>query len=118
MELFFISNSYAIIRGITTIAIILIYLLAFYWNLQFLLKSKWQQYSYLKLYACLSSLAVALAFIYIGVYFFKGNPLELSILGTTLLRPLFILVGGSIASSARARYTSLQHGGENWILPK
>jgi len=107
---------FIIVRMATTIALLVIYLLALYWNVLFLVKTKWQIYSYLKLYTAIACLAMVLVYGYMGVRLFFGTPVEVTVLGTLIVRPAIILIGGSIAASARARYTTLKSGGEIWIL--
>jgi magnesium-transporting ATPase (P-type) len=96
--------------------IIISFSLSAFWNIKFIYKTKWQGYSWIKLYAAITSILVVLAYFYIlfnSVFYQITNP---DFFGVMVIRPIFILVGGVLASSARARITSLKGGGEKWIL--
>jgi magnesium-transporting ATPase (P-type) len=96
--------------------IIISFSLSAFWNIKFIHKTKWQGYSWIKLYAAIASILVVLAYSYVlfnSVFNQVTNP---DFFGVMVVRPIFILVGGVLASSARARITSLKGGGERWIL--
>lgn len=98
------------------IGIIVVYGLSSFWNIMFLIKSKWQVYSGIKLYTALCSIIFVLLYSYLLFDIITGEPKPFSVVNIAIMRPAVFLLGGAIASAARARYTSLVHGGERWIL--
>jgi len=107
-----------ILRFVMTVSIIIIYLLAVYWNILFLIKAKWKLYSWLKLYNAVACFLMAAVYTYYLIMFIGGTLLEVTITGVLLVRPVILLLGGSLASNSRARYICLTQGGENWTLLK
>lgn len=105
-----------IIGWIWILFIIISFSLSAFWNFKFIHNTKWQEYSWIKLYAAITSILVVLAYSYVlfnSIYNHITNP---DFFGVMVIRPIIILVGGVLASSARARITSLKSGGyEKWI---
>jgi FlaA1/EpsC-like NDP-sugar epimerase len=105
---------------IWAVFVIISFSLSAFWNLQFLYKTKWQQYSWIKLYASIVSILVVLAYFYVMFNLIFNHVTDPDFFGVMVIRPIIFLVGGVLASSARARITSLKNsgGGERWILKK
>jgi glucan phosphoethanolaminetransferase (alkaline phosphatase superfamily) len=98
-------------------AIIIIYSLSTFWNIKFLLKSKWEEYSWIKLYAAIASFLMVGVYIYVILNLIIAKTFNHDFFGVMILRPVLFLIGGVLASSARARLTSLKQGGkEGWML--
>jgi cation transporter-like permease len=106
-----------ILGWIWILFIIVSFSLSAFWNIEFIYKTKWQEYSWIKVYAAIASALVVLAYIYIlfnSIFNQVTNP---DFFGVMVVRPIIILLGGVLASSARARITTLKLGGvEKWML--
>lgn len=100
------------------ILIIIMFSLALFWNIRFIHITKWQRYSWIKVYAAIASVIVVGAYLYILLNSIINSVFNPDFFGVMILRPIIILLGGVLASSARARLTSLKQGGERWILRK
>jgi len=98
--------------------IIISFSLSAFWNFQFLYKTKWQGYSWIKLYAAIISVLLVLTYFYILFNSIFNHITNSDFFGVMIIRPIIILLGGVLASSARARITSLKLGGEKWISGK
>jgi uncharacterized membrane protein len=97
----------------------IIFSFATYWNIEFLLLSKRQMYSWIKAFSAIVCGLATISYIFLIVEHIIGNPVDVSPYGLLIMRPLMILMGGAFASSARARLTSLKDGGnEKWTLRK
>jgi hypothetical protein len=104
---------------IWAVFVIISFSLSAFWNFQFLYKTKWQEYSWIKLYASIVSILVVLAYFYVMFNLIFNRVTDPDFFGVMVIRPIIFLVGGVLASSARARITSLKTGGnERWILKK
>jgi hypothetical protein len=107
-----------IIAIVMMVGIIVVYGLASYWNIKFLLVAKWQSYSWIKMFTAI------MCFVFAGLYSYSliqtiiGTPIDVSLFGFGFVRPSLFLLGGALASSARSRCVSLLSGGENWTLRK
>jgi len=86
--------------------------LSAFWNFKFLYKTKWQGYSWIKLYSAITSVLVVAAYSYVLLNSIFNSVTNPDFFGVMIIRPIFILVGGVLASSARARITSLEQGGK------
>jgi len=100
------------------IGIIIVYGLSVFWNISFIIKAKWQIYSGIKVYTTICSLLFVAIYTYLLFDVFSNDPQPFSMVNIALMRPTVFLMGGALASAARARYVSLLHGGEHWILRK
>lgn len=108
-----------IIGLIMMCAVIIVNGLAAFWNIKFLLITEWQNFSWIKSYSASVCVLVALTYLYLLIRFIIGNPIDTSLFGSAIVRPLVFLMGGAFASSAKSRLTSLKNGGnEIWILRK
>jgi hypothetical protein len=108
-----------IISLIMICAVIIIHGLAAFWNIKFLIVTEWQTFSWIKVYSASVCIFVAVAYAYLIIKFMMGDPVDTSLFGAVIVRPLVFLMGGAFASSAEARLTSLKNGGnEKWILRK
>jgi len=107
-----------ILRVIMSSGIVLTYSLSIYWGTLFLIKTKWQSYSWLKLYTTVACFLMVLLYSYYLGRFIMGSPADITLVGVFAVRPIILFLGGSLASNARARYCSLLCGGENWTLLK
>jgi len=116
MENYILLTIYNTVENIILFSIITVYGLATFWNIKFLIITKWQIYSNIKLLTCIACILFFFIFGYAFIGNIFGNPVDAGIFGTALVRPTILLMGGAIASGARARITSLKRGGENWIL--
>ena len=98
--------------------IIIVYMLASFWNIKFLIKTEWQGFSWIKAYSSGICILMSFAYIYLIIKFIFGFPIDTTLFGAMIIRPLIFLLGVAFASSARARLTSLKFkgGGEKWIL--
>jgi hypothetical protein len=105
-----------IIGLIVMIGIAISFGLASFWHIKFLQLSKWQQYSWIKAYTMIICIMICILYIYTIIEFIIGTPIEVSIFGFAFVRPALLLLGGALASGARARCISLLSGGENWRL--
>lgn len=106
-----------IIGLIMMFAIVLFYGLASFWNIKFLIKTEWQTFSWIKIYSAIVCFLMVVAYIYLIIRFILGDPIDTTLFGAMFIRPLILLMGGSFASSARARLTTIKNGGnEKWIL--
>ena len=96
-----------------------IFSFATYWNIEFLLLSKKQIYSWIKAFSAIVCGLTAISYVFLIIEHIVGNPVDVSPYGLLVMRPLMILMGGAFASSARARLISLKNGGnEKWTLRK
>jgi len=111
-----VLNFFDIISMIMMMGIIVVYSLATFWNIKFLMVSKWQIYSGIKVYITSCCAIFTVMYIYILTKAVLGVPTDVNLFGAIVVRPAIFLMGGAIASSARARLVSLNHGGEKWML--
>lgn len=98
--------------------IIIVYGLATYWNIRFLIHGKKAYDWVLMLYASIATLVITCLYVYLLIEALKGNFDKVTLFGIMVTRPAILFLGGAVASMARARYISLKHGGLQWILPK
>ena len=92
--------------------------LAAFWNIKFLKLSAWREYSWIKIYTVITSIIISVIYLYCIIETIIGTPIEVSLFGFAFVRPALLLLGGAVASGARARCVSLLSGGENWKLRK
>jgi uncharacterized BrkB/YihY/UPF0761 family membrane protein len=112
-----VLNIFDIIGLIMMLAIILFYGLASFWNIKFLTKTEWQEFSWIKVYSSIVCVLMSIAYIFLIIKFMLNEPMDTTLFGIIIIRPLILLMGGAFASSARARLTSLRNGGnEKWML--
>ena len=118
MQDFQINNIIETVGLIELFISVFFYASAAFWNIQFLHLTKWQQYSFIKVVFAVCCAAYTLVFVHlvIDAIFIKATPI--SYFSITFIRPLTMLTGAAIAAAARARITSIKHGGEQWILRK
>jgi hypothetical protein len=107
-----------IIAVVMMVGIIVVYGLASYWNIKFLLLAKWQSYSWIKMFTAIMCIVFAGLYSYSLIQTIIGVPIDVSLFGFGFVRPSLFLLGGALASSARSRCVSLLSGGENWTLRK
>jgi hypothetical protein len=103
---------------IVIIGIIVVYGLASYWNIKFLMITKKQSYTWIKIYTTIMCIVFVMLYLYFITMIILGKPIESSLFAAGFARPAIFLMGGALASSARARYTSLLSGGEDWKMRK
>lgn len=114
-----LENIFTIFGFIMMICGAVIFSLAAYWNIKFLLLSERQIYSWIKAFSAIVCGLTTISYIFLIIEHIYGNPVDVSPYGLLVMRPLMILMGGAFASSARARLISLKNGGnEKWILRK
>ncbi len=111
----------SLITGFTIfnlVGTIVILSLSLFYTVLFLRKSVWTEYSWIKL------ILAVMEFVFIGVYIYElihllttGIDLA-SPFGITIMRPLFLGLCICLLFAARARYNTLIHGGEKWLLKK
>jgi hypothetical protein len=107
------------IIGISMIVgIVVVYGLAAYWNIKFLLLAKRQPYTWIKIFTTIMCMVFMGLYSYSLMWIVLGDPIDVSVFGFAFVRPSILLMGGALASSARARCVSLLSGGENWTLRK
>jgi len=94
------------------------YGLAAYWNIRFLTITKWQPYSWTKLFIAICCIFYVIVFGYISFNNIFLKEIDISVFSALYIRPITLLMGAALAASARARITSLKSGGEEWILRK
>lgn len=100
------------------IAVAVVFFFCFFWSLKtYSLKLK-VEYKHLTLYLAISSLFICGIYIYLFINGVFNDFSDVSRFGTLVIRPSILLLGGAIASLARARYLSLKRGGAEWILQK
>lgn len=118
MNVEYAINFLDIIGIAVLIGIVVVYGFASYWNIKFLILAKKQSYSWIKMYTTIMCVIFVLLYSYSIFRVFSGNPIEASLFAAGFVRPAIFLMGGALASSARARLISLLSGGENWTLRK
>lgn len=94
------------------------YGLAAYWNLKFIHITKWQPYSWTKAFITICCILYVFVFSYLAYDIIFLHKVDISLFSALFIRPITLLMGAALASSARARITSLKSGGEEWILLK
>jgi hypothetical protein len=97
---------------------IVFYGLAAYWNLKFIHLVKWQPYSWTKSFIAICCVMYVFVFSYLFYDIVFLQKVEISFFSAMFIRPITLLTGAALASSARSRLTSLKSGGEEWILRK
>lgn len=118
MNIEYIIDFLDIVGIIISAGIVLVYGFASYWNIKFLMLTKKQSYSWIKMYTAFVCIVFVILYSYSIFRFISGNPIEASLFAAGFVRPAIFLMGGALASSARARNISLLSGGENWTLRK
>jgi len=111
-------NIYQFVQIIILFSIVITYSMAAFWNIKFLRITKWQSYSNIKVMATIAYISFSIIFSYALLSNIFKIPVEAGNFGIFFVRPTILLMGGAVASGARARITSLKNGGENWILRK
>lgn len=107
-----------IINAVMTAGIIIVYAFASYWNIKFLLSTKRQPYTWIKIYTTIMCIIFILIHIFYLYRIIIGSALDFSLFELAFIRSSVFLMGGALASSSRARYISLLSGGEGWTMRK
>jgi hypothetical protein len=94
------------------------YAMAAFWNIQFLFITKWQPYSWTKIFISICCILYVIIFSYVSFNNIFLKEVDISVFSALFIRPITLLMGAALATSARARITSLKSGGEEWILRK
>ena len=92
------------------------YGLAAYWNLRFVAITKCQTYTWTKVFIAICCILYVCVFGYILYNDVFLKKIDISFFSALFIRPITLLMGAALATSARARLTSLKSGGEEWIL--
>lgn len=98
------------------IVVIVAYGSSSYYNIGFLRKAIWTNYSWIKIALTLCELIFCILFLYLLIMRIIGDPIPTSIFGFFAIRPAIAALGISLLFASRARYNTLMHGGEKWIL--
>jgi len=110
----------SLITGFTIfnlVGTIVILSLSLFYTVLFLRKSVWTEYSWIKL------ILAVMEFVFIGVYIYElihllTTGIDLASSFGIIMRPLFLGLSICLLFAARARYNTLIHGGEKWLLKK
>jgi hypothetical protein len=113
-----VINIFDVINVVMTVGIIIVYAFASYWNIKFLLNTKKQTYTWIKIYTATMCIIFVLIHIFYLYKIIIGSALGFSLFELAFIRPPVFLMGGALASSSRARYISLLSGGEGWTMRK
>lgn len=98
--------------------IVVVYSFASYWNIKFLISAKKRHYTWIKIYTAIMCIIFIFLYGYSFVDTLLGKTTDFSLFYIGFVVPSVFLMGGALASSARARYLSLLSGGEDWTLRK
>jgi hypothetical protein len=97
---------------------LIFYGLAAFWNIKFLVITKTQTYSWTKIFIAICCILYVIVFSYVSFNNIFLKEVDISVFSALFIRPITLLMGAALATSARARITSLKSGGEEWILRK
>jgi len=95
-----------------------VYGMATYWNVRTYIITKGRYHAGLIAYMSFATFVFFGIYSYLFVQSILGNFSDATRFGITVIRPSILLLGGAVASVARARYNALKDGGETWIFPK
>lgn len=112
------SDVFNVINTVMTVGIIIVYAFASYWNIKFLMSTKRQTYTWIKIYLTIMCVVFILVHLFYLYRIIIGSPLDFSLFELAFIRPSVFLMGGALASSSRARHISLLFGGEGWTMRK
>ena len=111
------ADVFNFITGAMFILIMLVYGLATFWNTKFLIITNWQKvYSLSRLLITISCAGFFLVYTYLTIDYFTVRAVDISLFSGLVIRPFMLLLGSSLAASARARIMSFKHGGLAWTL--
>ena len=85
------------------------------YNILFLRKAIWTEYSWIKLALSFCCFVFVSIYTYVFVRFLLNNPVNNDIFGILLVRTAICWMGIALFFASRARYNTLIHGGEKWI---
>ncbi len=115
------NEFFNVISYIMIVGIIIVFGLATYWNLKFLIiAGRSADETGIKIYCAFSTFIFFVVEIYVLARYITGHYGDISPFGTVVIRPAIFLVGGAAASTARNALTHLEvmRGGKKWISQK
>lgn len=87
--------------------IIVVYGMATFWGIRFLLKMRTQPFCWIKMNTTIATGMMVLIYIYLFIKIFHSEPVDISWFSNIIIRPVIFYLGATLASAARARYKRL-----------
>lgn len=112
-----LSASQIIIGAIQVVSTIS-FAISAYFSFLFIYKAKWALFSWVKLWIGTASILSSAVNIHYIVKLLSGIPIINDLVEAMLVRLVMMLVGLALAASSIVRYSTLQHGGEQWTMRK
>lgn len=85
------------------------------YNILFLRKSIWTEYSWIKLALAFCCVVFFSIYVYVFIRFLLQSPVNQDLFGIIVIRTAISWMGIALFFASRARYNTLMHGGEKWI---
>lgn len=106
------------IIGIIEIVSTIAFGISAYFSVLFIIKAKWALFSWVKLWIGSASFLACAVNIHYLIKLLSGTPIVNDLVEAMLVRLVMMLVGLALAASSIVRYSTLQHGGEQWTMRK
>lgn len=87
-----------------------------FFSFLFIYKAVWSLFSWVKLWIGAASFLSAAVNAHYLFRILSGTPIVNDLLEAMLIRLVMMLVGLALAASSIVRYSTLQHGGEQWTM--
>lgn len=116
METKIVSSIQEVLGLIDITIILLCYGGSTLYNLMFIRKAVWTDYSWIKAALAFCCTLFFLIFSYVFVMTLLRTPVTQEFFGTVVIRTAISWLGIALFFASKARYTTLMHGGEKWIL--